>query len=158
MTMLSVDPGIRGTGLALFEQNNKYPKVVTCLTPEHKEPWEKRFHWVCTMFEDFLIRHRPGECYLEQPTFFAQSKEGLHAARSGDLVKLSMLAGALYWLAVANSIEVYTVLPSTWKWRNNKSKTHDKIRSLLPALTKRYNEHEYDAIGIGLFAQHLGRM
>lgn len=157
-TLLAVDPGIRGTGLALFERGKLYPVKVTCITPVSYDDWQDRAKYVCTVFEEFIVLNKPTEIYLEQPAFFP-TREGIFSAKGGDLVKLSMLMGMLYWISISYGAECSTVLPTAWKYRTNKEANHAYTLGKLPALPKRkYTEHELDAIGIGLWAMHESRM
>lgn len=159
--LIGVDPGIRGTGVALFDREDKYPIATVSLEPEPTDPWDKRAYHIVTSFETFVLKHRPVECYIEQPVFFFQTQRGLQAAHSGDLVKLSMLAGMLFWVALYNNIEVYTVEPVEWKGRSNKEKSHTLIHKTLPYLhqapgiKRKLSEHEMDAIGLALYGKGI---
>lgn len=158
MSYLAVDPGIRGTGLALFSYSDMYPKLVANICPRSEDTWEVRAHYVCTLFEEFLHKHRPADVYIEQPQFLGMSREGIMCARNGDLVKLSMLSGALFWCASSSGCKLFLLTPQQWKYKTSKEKSHAVIRSKLPLLkARKYTEHELDAIGIGLYAAHMER-
>lgn len=156
--LLGVDPGIRGTGLALFTRQELYPVKVSNLCPIHEDPWGKRSDYITQHFEDFIYKNRPGEMYLELPVFFGSTKRGLQAARQGDLVKLAMLAGMLYHIAHSNGVEVYTIEPIEWKGRKNKEDGHKAVLKILPNLANnkpKLSEHVLDACGIGLYGKGL---
>jgi Holliday junction resolvasome RuvABC endonuclease subunit len=159
--LLCIDPGIRGTGLALFTLSEPYPCKVQTIVPNPKDSWNSRAYQCVTSFENFLMRHKNiAEVYLELPAFFAGTKRGIQAARNGDLVKLAMLTGMLYWVVISNSIEINTVDPIEWKGTRSKEASHKLIRNVLPHLDRNISEHALDAIGIGLYAKrfiHKGR-
>lgn len=158
MSYLAIDPGIRGTGLALFEYGEMYPVKVSNVCPVQSDPWENRLHYVCTLVEEFIMKNRPADCYIEQPAFMGSTREGIMCARNGDLVKLCFLAGAIYWVCSGANCKMFLVTPQQWKWRTKKSDAHIVLRKKLPLLKNRkYTEHELDAIGIGLYAGALER-
>lgn len=152
--LLAVDPGIRGTGLALFDRGEKAPRLTSNICPIHSDTWGKRLHYVLTLYEEFLYQHKPGEVFIEQPEAWLNTKLGLMAARNGDLVKLAMITGALYWATVGFGADCNTVLPSQWKGRKSKDDVHSVILRLIPTLQKpKRTTHELDAVGLGLYAK-----
>lgn len=153
--ILGVDPGIRGTGLALFPAGEKYPSKVVTLVPNLKDSWRKRAAYICDAFEEFIYKNRPGDMYIELPVFFASTKRGLQTARQGHLVKLALLTGMLFYIADTNGVEVFTVEPVEWKGKRNKESAHKTIYKVLPDLMDHHSEHALDAIGIALFGKGL---
>lgn len=151
--LLAVDPGIRGTGLALFNRGELYPVKTRTITPDPSQLWQNRAQSLVTDYESFLLTNKPTEVYLELPVFFIGSQRGIKTARNGDLVKLAMLAGMLYWVSLAYGADVNAIEPSVWKGRKSKEDSHTLIRRILPHLPEKVSGHAMDAVGIGLYAK-----
>lgn len=148
--IIAIDPGIRGTGIAVFSAGELYPTRTRLLLPNFDKPWVDRMVEICTELEDIIHQHKIKIAMIEQPTFM-RSKHGLATAANGSLVKLAMLAGALLWVCAGVGVDCDTVLPVVWKGKRPKEDTQKTIYKLLPDMAPHLNHNVMDAIGIGLY-------
>lgn len=153
-TLISIDPGVGGTGVALWIPSKPYPIHTKLLQPDKTQTWTERMYYICEGLQDILHKYKPQEAIIEQPTFL-RSKFGIAAAASGNLVKLSMIAGAILFVCKEYGCDSNTVLPARWKGKKKKEDTQRAIRRILPDL-KVKNHNTLDAVGVGLY--HFGKL
>lgn len=150
---LSVDPGVTGTGYAVW----KHRKLHHCGTiyPAKTENWGLRAESIVDKFEDQLMM----DCCFDKMTIecptFMRGYGGYTTASTGDLVKLTLLTGMLvqsfsHWQGGV----VALVEPSKWKGQLPKEVCRNRVLQTLPGLTNEtMSSHAFDAIGIGLWEQ-----
>ena len=148
-SLITIDPGVGGTGVALWVPQDPYPIKTYLLQPDSAASWTNRVTWIGEGLQDILHNHKPKDALIEQPHFL-RSRAGLAAANSGNLVKLSMLAGIVLFICKDYGCDVNTVLPITWKGKRKKEDTQRTIKIILPKLPKK-NHNTMDAVGIGLY-------
>lgn len=170
--ILAIDPGI-GTGYALFDErrlkskDNPYNSLIftgNCAVKNDKTSYESRMFKLCTKVvyrisqdiegmhtekgikEDFEVR-----VIIERPSSF-KSQGGQVCTDSGALVKLAMCAGALgQALKQCNFMtRVKYVDVNSWKGQMTKDQTTMRICKIMRLDTCPWQDHEIDAIGIGL--------
>ena len=149
ITTITIDPGVRGTGVALWIPQAKEPVKTYLFEPYAKDAWSVRLGYICDRLEDCLYKNKPKEAIIEQPVFM-RSREGIGSAASGNLVKLAMIAGALFRVCLDYGCDTNTVFPARWKGRRSKDTVETAIRKILPNL-KAKNHNVIDAVGIGLW-------
>jgi hypothetical protein len=159
---LAVDPGINGTGWAVFEKGPKFNQKAAPVAsgsiepPDHKEDWSSRAIEIIRELEFRIKEWRIAMVYIEQPQFFEGGK-GLPAARDGDLVSLSMLTGMILGYLYANVGCIPCPIPvHTWKGSLPKSVCNNRVLLKMKALGWKpvtNTTHELDAVGLGLFAK-----
>lgn len=160
-TLLAVDPGIRGCGIAVFEDTSltwaAYVKnsLKTGCTAEAASEMASRVREVVLNKQVY-----PTRLALEWPRIYAWNSKG----DPNDLLALAAVDAAVAALFfAAASVSYY---PSDWKGQMKKEPCHARIRSrLLPSeLTaacvgaheaKSLAHNVWDAVGIGLHS--LGR-
>lgn len=158
MCILAIDPGATGTGWALLstagarlcDYGTLYGKGLT---------WEARAAEILYEYKRILSRSYIGQVYVESPVFM-RGYGGYTTASTGDLVKLAMLCGAIYFTTIPLH-GTTLVPPSQWKGQLPKSVSHRRIRGVLEQLNPyevvgKISTHALDAIGIGLWA--LGKL
>ena len=165
--VISIDPGIRGTGIAVWNANPgqwtklQPPMHVGNLYPSSHANYTLDTRWFhaaqeialaieSIAFEKTTITH----AYIEYPSYFA-SYIGQAAAERGDLVKLTTLVGML---AHIFRDRAYLVPVNHWKGQLPKTVVEARIRSLLgDDNCNGWKSHTWDAVGIGLFMKgHFG--
>ncbi len=108
---------------------------------------QEEFLKCCKVFEPDLV-------FIEEPLFISTAG-GRAVAGRGDLVKLTLLAGS-YWGAI-NSLRMETTFVPVrdWKGQLPKKVVEERIRLLLGKKFRDLTllDHEWDAIGIGLWVQ-----
>lgn len=157
MMILAVDPGAGGTGWALL--NAKTARLQDFGTLHGKSKvWTVKVLEIVTLFEKLLSNNYIGQVFMESPVFM-RGYGGYTTASTGDLVKLSMLCGALF-IASSKLHGTTLVEPSKWKGQLPKKVCNDRVWNILLRQhvyeeIGKPSEHALDAIGIGLWA--LGR-
>lgn len=164
--MISIDPGLNGTGWALWDRA-KAEKLVRPFASgaipktNNEESLSNRAAWICTALDMICKKNQVCELCIEQAQFMEGGK-GLAAARDGDLVTLSILTGMI----VGNMWRIRDGVTSTYgwsthlipvsKWKGNlsKDKCEYRINKILPKWENQSGTtHEADAVGIGLYAK-----
>lgn len=153
MLILAVDPGAGGTGWALLRSRDA--RVHNCGTLHGRGTWDQKVRQIMVGYEKLLSNHYIGQVYIESPVFM-RGYGGYTTASTGDLVKLSMLCGAIY----AYTMRLHGAIlvePSQWKGQLPKKVCARRIMKILHELHPydelgRISNHAMDAIGIGLWA------
>lgn len=163
--ILTVDPGVSGTGLALWKEENwgklDYPINCSNLYPIKTKNWTytalglaNGFIYALGLKEEKFFG-KIIKVIIEQPKFFADSAEGSMHAKSDNLGKLYMLVGMLAYAADKFGAEVELIRVDAWKGQLSKQAVISRIEKRLPEIKERLNpkSHSWDAIGIALAAQ-----
>ena len=152
---LTIDPGVGGTGFAVWDCE-RFHELVEPVDSGAIECDGSGCEWIekvmrigdllrTTVCRKYVISH----VFYEHPQFI-EGPRGIASARDGSLVKLSLIAGVVVASAAANARVV--PVPLHWKGQMNKEKTERRIRQRLPNYQATDDvDHEWDAIGIGLF-------
>lgn len=164
----TIDPGLNGTGWALWSGkkfSDLTPPIAsggmapTWTNPEGDVlPWQ---YCVAQFAREvvFTLRSRftkrdVGLFYIEEPAFMEGGK-GMVTARSGALLKLMSLYGAI--LGVASGPGCFQVVPvrvAEWKGQTPKDIVARRVMKRLPSwIPTTKASHEMDAVGIGLYVK-----
>jgi len=149
-TMMTIDVGIGGTGVAIWEGDRFYN--VNCISITEKKSWETRCDLLLIQLEKILKRHAITFSLIavEKP-YIAFSGKSLASASSGDVIKLALLAGRVWQLCWFWCEEFQWVSVQEWKAQLPKKITEHRVLKRLPQLSKyKLTDHEFDALGIGL--------
>jgi len=158
-SLLSVDPGLTGTGWALWYKPFKQPCAIGVLKAGKGEWWER-----AQQIADGLV------ALCDQRTKTVAEFTEYHAAatsnmgwRTGDLQRLTFLCGAIAGRLYPR--EFIPVTTSGWKGQLPKAVAARRVQEIigrkacrtlgLPDIQRRSDTHCWDAVGIGLWA--LGR-
>jgi len=158
--ILSIDPGVAGTGVAVWSRiawGHGKPTDVFNLYPR-KDAGRDFTSKTCSLLkrlEESVDLKEVTEVWCEMPEFF-QSAGGMMVASSGDLSKLTFMVGALAGHLWKYGIVFKTVCPTVWKGQLTKDMVIRKIQHIIPDIEKSMDpkSHSWDAIGIGLWAQN----
>lgn len=152
---VAVDPGISGTGVAVFRRGtlldawNIYPRK------EHgyNGSWPERCSQIVTAIHTQNIARRFRKVYIEWPSQFTGLK-GLAAANSNDILKLACLIGRLaeYFIR-EHRAQVVLVPVQTWKGNLPKDVMKRRVEKFFG---KNITSHAADAAGIGKFIIEQG--
>lgn len=154
--VLCIDPGVRHLGFAFWPVLKRGPKVKT-RAPKHTGliVTPKSMGWEDAVFElmggwlnDFICVHDVQRVVIEFAEFWGDSERSQIAAKKGDLIRLAFLVGAL-GNVVWNLCEKKAVIIEPTKWKGDMPKPVMKKR-VRRALHRKYREHEYDAVAMGL--------
>lgn len=148
MQWATIDPGLAGTGYAVWSEAGKLLDhgviTVRSLAITNKKAA------LAFLLSKKLDSAKVARIYIEYPRKF-QGVKGDMVANRGDLVKLAELVGYLTAFFEAKSISVDMVPVNTWKGQMTKLAVIHRIKRLLPLASA--TSHDWDAIGIGLHIQ-----
>jgi len=147
MRIMAFDPGVGGTGWAVFDG----PRFVGAGTIRgfRGSCWEAKHDLIAKTAATLIQQLSPESVHVEMP-FFAQSKQVV--AKSGALVKLTILAARIYQLAGTGASATVWVPVINWKGQMSKKMSDARTARKLPQVDlTTYSEHARDAIGIGLY-------
>lgn len=144
MCIMTIDPGIAGTGWAIFDNDTlEYSGV---LTPPKALDWQHKMNWLIISLKLIATKKLPGKkikIYVEMPAMFGSAK-GQVTASSGALVKLTLLVGQIMREFSAEVLPV-----NEWKGQLSKQIVEKRVKDFLPGCTAK--SHAIDAIGMGLY-------
>lgn len=153
---LSIDPGLGGTGWALWKERDwaeaRPPARCGVLTPAAKD-WLEASADLAAQLTGFLAQYQVTVLYCEQPAFF-DSPTGQAAAKRGDLLKLTFVTGRFAEVARTAGVDFVPVPVNLWKGQMPKEAVIRRILNRLGVreLTQAHS-HAWDAIGIGMYAK-----
>ena len=152
----ALDPGVGGTGIALFEESSVAPVHHLTIHRPRAHSWQAKAQGMMHKLGSFLVTYEPTTLYIEEPLFISTAG-GRAVAGRGDLVKLTLLAGACWGVAREHGVRVEFVPVRNWKGQLPKKVIEERIRYILGG---KYEDlilpdHEWDAIGIGLFLKGI---
>jgi len=155
-SLLSIDPGLTGTGWALWVPPFKRPCLLGVIKTGKGEWWDR-----AQSIADQIVEH------CDTHTRVVAEFTEYHAAvtssmgwKTGDLQRLTFLCGA-----IAGRVYPRKFLPVTasgWKGQLPKDVAAKRIEAIigrkacqrlgLPEIKRRSDTHAWDAVGIGLWA------
>jgi Holliday junction resolvasome RuvABC endonuclease subunit len=148
--MLYVDPGLGGTGWAVF--HGPIPTEYGVIRGKAKH-WTASAHDIADEFATLLRTRKIKEVTIEFPSLWTSGKSMASGVR-GDLFKLTYLIGCLgtKTVEITKATPVF-ISPLGWKGQLPKEIVVKRIERQLPGLTGKIPNHAADAIGMGLSAQ-----
>lgn len=154
--VLCIDPGIRHLGFAFWEKmrrgrrTRKQPPTDTGLiiTPQGVEWEDAVYEGMAAWLVDYITVYRVKYVVIEGGEFWGDSGRSQQAAKKGDLLRLMFLVGALGQVVYALCEKKAVVIEPT-KWKGDMPKPIMK-RRVRRALKRKYREHEYDGVALGL--------
>lgn len=153
-TLLAIDPSLRGTGWALFENTN----LASCGViggPNQLSNIEA----VRAIRTSFHVALTPDEVVLEFPRIYPKGRGASDRIDPNDLLWVAAVAGALCTLGPSS-----TYYPSDWKGQSKKEKTlrivlqacNPAERTVIESVQGAKRHNAVDAVGIGMY--HLKRI
>ena len=144
--LLTVDPGLGGTGWAYFTKRATVPARTGVLKAPRDKPWVYRARHLSMQFACVCKRARARVVVLEFTQMFGGAVSQA-AARRGNLFQLTFLTGLLAAEAFRCGAVVELIKPQEWKGQMDKRTVNARIKR---AIGETYKNHEADAVGIGL--------
>ena len=149
---ISVDPGLRGTGVAVWSIKN-WPKLVRPLyhfIVSSRLPYAQAgidvADAVCRKLSAY--GYEVENMYCEFPSVWANAVS-YSAATSGDILRLTYGIGCIAGRMPNCSLHMVGV--NEWKGQLSKEQVETRIVARLSDI--RLSMHEWDAVGIGLYAK-----
>jgi len=168
MYRISIDPGLEGTGLAIWSSygtENDWrtmeppTKVMNDIRSMHYT-WEYRLIDICKQIDfeyaKICARGAVTHTYIEWP-HYRTDPVGQTATARGDIYKLSALIGAIMQVASGKYDSMIGLIPVLdWKGQLPKPVVAKRCMELIDY--KRHEKlaitsHGWDAVGIGLYAK-----
>lgn len=152
--ILTIDPGVRGCGCALWHPNGPLARaayVRPATAPKDVAATVREMAWAV---ENWVSGDELQRVVIEYPqTYRGRAAKG----DANDLVQVALVAGAL---SVLTSYPCLLVLPAEWKGQTPKHATEARARMKLgstvdriklPGRDKKLASNVWDAVGIGLW-------
>lgn len=141
--MLTIDPGISGTGWALW---SGWVLIKTgIITPPDALSWESKMTFVMGALKNIIEHYDFIEVHVELPKQFGGVR-GMATSGKGSLTKLTLLVGAIMFNFQAKPVPV-----NDWKGQLPKEVVEKRVKDILPKCKAK--SHAIDAVGIGLYIQ-----
>lgn len=160
--VIAVDPGLQGTGIAVFHRETLIDAVVLTTASKHKSrSWPARADELADMLHGFCDQGKQtmrGERTIilcEMPEFQAGSARSM-GWKTGDLQRLAYLVGLFAGRCREHHFAPVSV--SLWKGQLPKTVVQERVTARIGAATIKQvgvETHAWDACGIGLWG--LGR-
>lgn len=158
---VSVDPGLEGTGWAVWDRSSwddlAPPVASGCLKPAAH--WPARWQWwqvadgIAQNLQSICQRFDVRAGYVEKPMFM-EGGRGIVSARDDALVKLTATFGIVVGKCGGPHRPFCPVPIPLWKGQTKSTLIESRIRKRFPKLkTEGSTDHEIDAIGIGLYCK-----
>lgn len=156
-TIVTIDPGVE-IGWAVWSREHWTTKrapiatgVITRRAPQWGLALKKAVRALFKELDNFWIV----DSFMEWPAFFESSK-GQVTARSEALVKLSCGVGWIAGYLDVRDIDNKFIPVNQWKGQLTKPAVERRIKRILGAdACKGFTSHDWDAVGLGLYAQGL---
>ena len=148
--LIFIDPGISGTGYAVWEERFFSIYSATGVQPmAYGIINNKDIEAQLINFKTLIVISKAKKVYIEDAAFMTGSLKGQAAAKTGSVVKLAQYIGRLQ--QICQELRVTTELISVMKWKGTLPKrvVWDRIFKVLPDLKAK--SHALDAIGLGLW-------
>lgn len=159
-SLLAIDPGLQGTGVAIWKGKTSTPILADVLTSrgaESKE-WIDRVNRIAIQVQELAIEHNVRHIVCEMMEMHMSARAQM-MWKSGDFQRTLFLIGAIYGVCESFIVGFDVTPPSQWKGQLPKSVTIKRVRRILGDRTCErlgIDKHAWDAVGIGLW--HMGYM
>jgi len=153
-----IDPGLTGSGIAYWEnllvasksESPVGPTMHGVWMPKRGVQWRAKFDDCLRWIEDWIGMTDPNVIVcIEAPELWTGSAKSIASASSGKLLKLAYLVGGMVHVCHQMELECVHLSPGDWKGQLPKEAMKKRVTRLLGCT---FEEHEYDAVGIGLSA------
>lgn len=160
--LVSVDPGIRGCGVAAFEDGFLVAAAFV-VASRSKDSRASGAATTARAVVEWLIGRGADELAVEWPRVYATAiRRGDSKADPNDLLPLAGVDAAI--ASILGGVPVYSYVPSEWKGQMPKDVCQRRVKTRLSLAESHIAEtatsgasghNVWDAVGIGL--HHLGR-
>lgn len=139
---ITLDPGIAGSGFAVWKKGEKYPVLNFPIKLKDRKAYGD-------LLAELIDEHKAEVVLIEKPAF-QSSEKGQMVLRKGDLVELVLFVGFMDAVVILSGKESILVEVPTWKGQLPKDVVNRRIARYWPDVKAK--SHDWDAIGIGLWA------
>ena len=160
LRLIAVDPGLQGTGVAIFKIGHPRPLHADVLRSHagRKADWIDRVESIVEQVYELSVEYNVRHAVCEMMEMH-QSPRAQMMWKSGDLQRTLFLVGSMHGQLTGSAGVVHfrVTPPSEWKGQLPKSVTINRINRLLGkgvGVELGIQTHAWDAVGIGLW--HMG--
>lgn len=152
--LMAIDPGMTGTGIAVFNMTRKpiLPITTRILEPDSSGRVEDRMLWLYKRTLSLLQEYRCNQVAIELPRYMP-SPTGHTSAVKGNLTTLFCACSAVTAATFSFGASLRLVPVNDWKGTLPKQVVIQRICKVINCDDKQYKSHVWDAIGIGLYVQ-----
>jgi Holliday junction resolvasome RuvABC endonuclease subunit len=149
---LTIDPGTRDLGWAMFEIDSRSKTAtlldsgVISINARREKDWINRCDLMTDHLVDLAQAQRAERCIIEMPQTFS-GKRGRVARNTGSVAKLTGLVMSLRLAMLYEGVDVTLVTVRKWKGSLPKRVTQQRVRRYWSWSKSDHNEA--DAVGIG---------
>ncbi len=151
--IITVDPGISGTGIATWAPDRLAPVYTkSIIIPEPREDWVERMRLMSEEFYQTLKAQQESisKVYIEYPKLM-QTASGMASAQRGDVFKLMCFVGVLAAQCWRYNTEFIPLPVNDWKGVLPKGVVAQRVAARLKCSARAYPNHVMDAVGMGLY-------
>jgi hypothetical protein len=150
--LMAIDPGLGGTGYAVWNTSAKHPQVCGVLHGG-KGSWIVRVTEIAKQVRRIAYEHRTEEIICEMMESYNTAASSMSWA-TGDLQKTMFLIGTIHGMNAHRIRRFNLTPPREWKGQLPKSVTIMRVKEALGESRCRsldIQTHAWDAVGIGLW-------
>lgn len=154
-TVVTIDPGIRGTGLAIWSlktwKTATVPLATIVITPSSTRDWVEAISDIYEEIDKVWVTYNVQKAYCEFPQYFTAGV-GHSATAKGDIHKLACLIGVFMGMMLEKGVTFTPVKVTTWKGQLPKKAVISRLKRREPFLENmNIDSHAWDAVGIGFY-------
>lgn len=153
MKMISIDPGLVGTGFAIWHSFGGLVKLSNSGVIRPKKSIIGNDHLMRSHFiSDELQELTNGSIYevvIETPELWSGSAVSHASAAKGDLFSLAILVGVIARTLDPIGLRTNMVTPTVWKGQLSKKGVISRLNRKLEE--RDWRDHEADAVALGLW-------
>lgn len=158
-TIATIDPGIRGTGIAIWSMENwlkeTLPIATYVITPPAHDDWVFAIADIYKQIDPIWEIHNVQKAYCEFPQYFTSGK-GHSATAKGDIYKLSCLVGVFMGMMLGKGTMLIPIQVNSWKGQLPKEAVIARLLKREPKLADlNIQTHAWDAVGIGYYYKRI---
>lgn len=154
--LMAIDPGLQGTGYAIWNTNKKTAPYRVGVLNGGKGDWQTRVDRIALAIRKLCREENVDRIICEMMEHYNTASSQM-AWSKGDLQRTMFLIGTLHGVTRKQVPYFRLVTPREWKGQLPKSVTIQRVEKALTAKQCRnlgIKTHAWDAVGIGLW--HLG--
>lgn len=157
MNLLAIDPGLVGTGWAVWQGKDHTPIACGVINGPRDVEWQERVDVIVSAILDIIYQYDVLVIVCEQMEMYETAASSM-SWKTGDLQRTVFLIGSISGATRRKIQRMVLTPPREWKGQLPKSVTIYRVKKTLGAdVCRRLNikTHAWDAVGIGLW--FLGR-
>ena len=152
MRLMAIDPGLQGTGVAIWNSTSHVPIHCDVLNGPKGVDWIRRVDTIAVQVSRLVQQYQVDGIVCEMMEFHGTAKSAM--SWHGDLQRTLILIGTIYGMTRIRCPFFRLTPPSEWKGQLPKSVTIRRVRRAIGREACRklaITTHAWDAVGIGLW-------